>query len=156
VAAAFEGLFFGLPSIAVSQRSSPSEFEWEDPRGWDFAALSRFVPRLVERVCERGLPDGTMLNVNAPALPVDEVSGVRVTHLGRRVYRTSLDLVGEQGGRRRYRLLDDDPSHHHEPGSDLTAIAEGAISVTPLHYDATAHAALEALRGFGLEELAPA
>jgi 5'-nucleotidase len=151
VAAAVEGLFGGVPAIAVSQQPLPGERAFSaSERSYDYAAVAAFTARLVDRVAERGLPPGTLLNVNAPS---GEVRGVRVTRLGRRIYRTTLELVSRASGRRQYRLYDDDPSYHREDGTDFTAIAEGCISVTPLHYDLTAHAAIETLSGWDLASL---
>jgi 5'-nucleotidase len=154
VAAAFEGLFAGLPAIAMSQRALGGGAEWVGDRVFDYTDACRFARGLVPLVAERGLPAGTLLNVNVPGVPAGGVGGVRVTRLGRRIYRTTLELVESESGRRRYRLYDDDPGFHHEDGTDFAAIADGCISVTPLHYDMTAHAELAALAGWPLAELA--
>ena len=154
VAAAVEGLFAGLPAIAVSQRSLPGTREWDaEGRSFDYRAVASFTARLVEHITQHGLPQGTLLNVNAPGLTPDQLNGVRVTRLGRRIYRTTLELVSRQSGRRQYRLYDDDPSYHREDGTDFTAIADGCISVTPLHYDLTAHDAIETLTGWDLASM---
>jgi 5'-nucleotidase len=154
VAAAVEGLFAGLPAIAVSQRSLPGTREWDlEGRTFDYRSVATFTARLVEHVAAEGLPPGTLLNVNAPGLPPDQLNGVRVTRLGQRIYRTTLELVSRDSGRRQYRLWDDDPSYHREEGTDFTAIAEGCISVTPLHYDLTAHAAIDTLAGWDLASM---
>jgi 5'-nucleotidase len=154
VAAAVEGLFAGVPAIAVSQQPLPGARAYSaSERSYDYTAVAAFTARLVEQVAARGLPQGTLLNVNAPSVPAGELEGVRVTRLGRRIYRTTLELVSRASGRRQYRLYDDDPSYHREDGTDFTAIAEGCISVTPLHYDLTAHAAIETLAGWDLASL---
>jgi 5'-nucleotidase len=154
VAAAVEGLFAGVPAIAVSQRSLPGTREWDvDGRTFDYRAVAGFTAQLVGHISRHGLPKGTLLNVNAPGLPPDQLNGVRATRLGQRIYRTTLELVSRESGRRQYRLWDDDPSYHHEDGTDFTAIADGCISVTPLHYDLTAHAAIETLTGWDLASM---
>jgi 5'-nucleotidase len=154
VSAAVEGLFAGLPAIAVSQRSLPGTREWDiAERRFDYRAVCAFTARLVAHVAASGLPPGTMLNVNAPGVDPSELRGVRITRLGRRIYRTSLELVSRESGRRQYKLWDDDPSYHREDGTDFTAIAEGYLSVTPLHYDLTAHDAIETLAGWDLASL---
>ncbi len=154
VAAAVEGLFAGLPAIAVSQRSLPGTREWDaEGRSFDYRAVATFTARLAQHITRHGLPQGTLLNVNAPGLTPDQLNGVRVTRLGQRIYRTTLELVSRQSGRRQYRLYDDDPSYHREDGTDFTAIADGCISVTPLHYDLTAHDAIETLTGWDLASM---
>ena len=154
VAAAVEGLFGGLPAIAVSQRSLPGTREWDaQARSFDYRAAAAFTARLVQRIAAEGLPPGTLLNVNAPAVPPNQLNGVRVTRLGRRIYRTTLELVSRASGRRQYRLYDDDPSYHREDGTDFTAIADGCICLTPLHYDLTAHDAIDTLTRWDLGSL---
>jgi 5'-nucleotidase len=153
VAAAFEGLLAGLPAVAFSQQSRRGgTSDWRPDGRFDFGALASFAGRLVARVAERGLPAGTLLNVNAPGR-AGEGCGVRATRLGRRTYRTTLELVERASGRRRYRLYDEDPSFHDEDGTDIGAIAAGCISVTPLHFDLTAHDALEDVESLGLGDL---
>src|SRR5690625_2794162 len=85
VAAAMEGRFLGLPAIAVSQTSF-------SPRHWDTAA--RFAARLVERLRVDPLPSDTILNVNVPDVPWDELRGVQATRLGRR-HRAQPVIPGE-------------------------------------------------------------
>jgi 5'-nucleotidase len=154
VAAAIEGLFAGLPAIALSQRAfGGGGSEWTGDRRFDYRAVAAFARALVERVATQGLPEGTLLNVNAPGVEPDDLQGVRVTRLGRRIYRTTLELESRTSGRRRYRLYDADPTYHAEDGTDFAAIADDCISVTPLHFDLTAHDAIEALEGWGLEQL---
>ena len=97
------------------------------------------------------MPEGTLLNVNVPA---GEVRCARPCRLGKRIYRDRLELTEEEAdGRRRYRIYGDDPSYHHEDGTDFAAIADGCIAVTPLHFDLTDSAGVEALGGFDLDRL---
>jgi 5'-nucleotidase len=72
---------------------------------------------------------------------------VEVTRLGKRVYEDELRLVEEDdAGRRRYRIYGFAPTFETEPGTDLTAVAEGRVSVTPVHFDLTDHDGLAQLR----------
>src|SRR4029079_6519534 len=90
VAAAVEGLFAGVPAIAVSQRSLPGTREWDvDGRTFDYRAVAGFTAQMVGHIARQGLPKVTLLNVNAPGLPPDQLNGVRATRLGRRIYRTT-------------------------------------------------------------------
>jgi 5'-nucleotidase len=137
VAAALEAAMLGLPAAALSQQGSQGD-------GFDAAALGRFAVRLVPLLASGALPPGVVLNVNAPAGPI---SGVRVAQLGRRRYRPALRPAGEaKGGRRHYRLYGDMPLRlEGEPGTDIAAVAEGFISLTPLRFDLYADDALAAL-----------
>ena len=150
VAAALEGVVLGLPAIAVSQQSRAREMDFRLGDQFDFEAGARFVARIVQELEAVPLPEGTLLNVNVPA---GEPEGVEVTRIGKRVYRDALRLQEEQDGRRSYRIYGDDPSFHHEDGTDLAAVAAGRIAVTPLHFDLTDVAGMDALKRFDLARL---
>jgi 5'-nucleotidase len=147
VAAAFEGLLLGVPAIAVSQASTRGDVHFLERDGYDFAPAARFVARLAREISVRGLPDGTILNVNVPGVPT---GGPVVARLGKRIYRDRLELESDAAGRRRYRIYGDLPSYHDEPDTDFRAVADGHISLTPIHMDLTSGDAIEALRGWPL------
>jgi 5'-nucleotidase len=150
VAAALEGVMLGVPGIAVSQQSLAGEMDFRLGKGFDFDAAAAFVARMVERLDDVPLPEGTLLNVNVPAGKPD---GVAVTRLGKRIYRDELHVVEEEDGRRRFRIYGDSPVHDDEEGTDLAAVAAGRVAVTPLHFDLTAEYGLEALRAYDLDAL---
>ena len=86
-----------------------------------------------------------------------EVGGVEVARLGKRIYRDQLSLVDEQSGRRQYRIYGDSPDYERQDGTDLAAIAEGRVAVTPLHFDLTDRPGIETLQAYDLARLlAPA
>jgi len=148
VAAAFEGIVLGIPAIAVSQQSKEAGLHFRRQRNYDFSPAAGILPTLVRHVAERGLPEGTILNVNAPPPPVQ---GVEVARLGRRIYRDRLDVEYDEAGMRRYRIYGDDPSYHDEPDTDFRAIAEGKIAVTPVHLDLTSAGAIDEIARWQLE-----
>jgi 5'-nucleotidase len=94
-----------------------------------------------------------VLNINAPGLAPDGVTGARVTRLGRRVYNDELTLLDAQGGRRRYTIYGGMPSHRREEGTDFAAVEDGAISVTPLHFNLTDLANMDAVEALELAAL---
>jgi len=157
VAAALEGIVLGIPAIAVSQQADHGEMDFRIGRAWEaenFASAAAFVARMVEELQDVPMPEGTLLNVNAPA---GEIAGARACRLGKRIYRDSLELAEEQEGRRRYRIYGERPGYHPEEGTDFAAIADGRIAVTPLHFDLTDRAAVETLTSFDFDRLlAPA
>jgi 5'-nucleotidase len=154
VAAALEGVVLGIPAVAVSQQSRAREMDFRLGVDFDFGVAAAFTARVVEELEDVPMPEGTLLNINVPA---QHPEGVEVTRLGKRIYRDALRLEEEDSGRRRYRIYGDDPGYHHEDGTDLAAVAEGRIAVTPIHFDLTDQAGVEALRGFDLARLlAPA
>ena len=152
VAAAFEGIVLGVPALAVSQQSTAKEMSFVAGRSFDFGVAAAFTAELVALFAREPIPAGTLINVNCPGR---EPTGVEVTHLGKRLYNDELKLVGEDGdsGRRRYQIYGFEPSFEDEEGSDLSAIASGRISVTPVHFDLTDRGGLEALRGRDLETM---
>ncbi len=148
VAAALEGVVLGVPAIAVSQQSGRGEMGFRPAARQDFEQAAAFAARLVERVEELPLAEGTLLNVNCPAA---SARGARACRLGKRVYRDRLELAEESGGRRRYHIYGDDPGYEEEEGTDFAAIAEELIAVTPLHFDLTDRSGIDAFAELGLE-----
>jgi 5'-nucleotidase len=120
---------------------------------FEFGLAGPFTARLVRGLAESGaMPPETLINVN---LPSSEPSGVEVTRLGKRLYNDELKLVGEDAetGERRYEIYGFEPSFEDEQGTDLSAVARGRISVTPIHFDLTDHGGLERLRALDLEAM---
>jgi 5'-nucleotidase len=150
VACAFEALILGIPGIAVSQQSRARELDFREGSGYDFDVAADFTSRLLETLREHPLPAGTLLNVNVPG---GTPTAVEITRLGKRIYRDELRLHQQEPGRRRYWIYGTDPGFRNEPGTDLAAIAAGRIAVTPIHFDLTHIAGIEALRGRRLDEL---
>jgi len=150
VAAALEGIVLDIPALAVSQQSTAREMDFRFGREFDFSIAARFAAELVRLLAQEELPAGTLLNVNCPA---GEPQGVVVTHLGKRLYNDELKLVEEDSetGRRRYQIYGFEPSFRDEAGSDLSAVAQGRLSVTPVHFDLTERAGLDGLRRWDLE-----
>jgi len=151
VAAALEAIVLGLPGIAVSQQSSALELDFRQGSGFDFEAAAAFTRRLVAELEDVPLPQGTLLNVNAPGC---QPEGVEVARLGKRVYSDELSLVDEaSAGKRLYRIYGDASYERDEIGTDLAAVAKGRIAVTPIHFDLTDHEGLSALQRYDLERL---
>ena len=155
VAAALEAIVLGLPGIAVSQQSVSRELDFRAGAAFAFEQAAGFTARVVAEVADVPLPAGTLLNINVPGGSPD---GVEVARLGKRVYRDELALVEEgDDGRRQYRIYGDASWEQDETGTDLAAVAAGRIAVTPIHFDLTDAAGLDALARYDLGRLiAPA
>jgi 5'-nucleotidase len=149
VAAALEGIILGIPAIALSQQSAAGGLGYVSGR-FDFTVAAAFTAQLVSRLREETMPEATLINVNCPA---GEPSGVEVTKLGKRIYNDELKLVEEKDGRRHYEIYGWQPGYEEIEGTDLHAVAQGRIAVTPIHFDLTDHGGLERLRGWGFEEM---
>jgi 5'-nucleotidase len=144
VTAAIEGVIGGLPAFAVSLDTYETVA--------DYSVAADFAAYLAQVVARRGLPDGVVLNVNVPNLPLCEIQGVRVTRMGRRVYRDALVVREDPSGTPYYWIGGDPPTGVMEDGTDFMAIAQGYISVTPIHLDFTAYDFLQPLVGWSFED----
>ncbi len=147
VAAAFEGIMLEIPALAVSAA--------ERYEGYDYDPAARVAARLVEQVLRHGFPRGHLLNVNVPDRPYEELEGVRVTRLGKRIYGDRVQLQETAGRRHRYFIYGDQLGYHEEEGTDFEAIAEGWVSLTPIHFDLNTREALTELAGWDLTLPAP-
>jgi 5'-nucleotidase len=130
LAAAMEAAVFGIPAIAASHDLT----EGFEP---DLEFAAEITAAVGRNVLAHGLPDGTLLSINFPALLPDQVSGIQVTRLGRRVYRDVLVQRADPRGRPYYWIGGDPPAGEPEEGTDIGALAQGFISVTPLNLDMT-------------------
>ena len=142
VAGAMEAVIFGLPAVSVSLDSYDSH---------DFAFAAQVAARVVRQVSERRLPPGIFLNVNVPCCLPEEIAGVAITRLGRRVYRDVLIKRHDPRGRPYYWIGGDPPTGHQDEGTDIWAVAHGYVSVTPIHLDMTAHDLIPELRSWQFE-----
>ena len=79
--------------------------------------------------------------------------GVEVARLGKRIYRDELVLQEEESGRRQYRIYGDAPDYERQDGTDLAAVAEGRVAVTPLHFDLTDEPGIDTLQSYDLARL---
>ena len=132
VAGAIEGMALGVPAIALSQAGGP---EPQDPF---YGPAETFAPGIIRRLVAAGWPKDVIINLNFPNRPAAEIDQVEVTrqtfrdvHVRHAEKRTDLR-------NRDYYWMGYRPERSHpEPGTDLAAIYEGKISVTPLHIDLT-------------------
>ena len=142
VSAAMEGALAGIRSIALSQpidRATLGQFDI-------FDAAIHWGERVLKSLLDAPWSPRTLLNVNFPALPAAQVKGVRVVAQGLRDYgRLKLDKRTDPRGNPYYWFglasIPQTPAH----STDLEAVADGHIAVTPLHLDLTHHASLNAL-----------
>jgi 5'-nucleotidase len=142
VAAAMEGLSAGIPGVALSLAGSELEF-LDSHRPW----LERLVSDVVQ---VEHFPAETLLNVNLPPVPGDQIRGIKVTTLGNRVFEGSILRSADPWGREVYWIGGGQVSWSGREDSDVRAVRDGYISVTPLHVDLTNYGLLEAVDGWRL------
>lgn len=132
VTAAMEASIYGVPGIAVSVDSTDNHLG-----SVDYLAAGKYARIIARHVIQSGLPQRTLLNVNVPYLPLNKIKGVQITRMGLRVYHDKLDKREDPRGRPYYWTIGGSPSGIPEPGTDVGALADGYVSVTPLQLDMT-------------------
>ncbi len=141
VAAAVEGRFLGLPTIAVSLCTSAGS-------GRHFATGAEVARRLVAQLLAHPLDSTQILNVNVPDAPLEALRGFRCTRLGFRHRSERLVPAQDPRGRPVSWVGPAGPDQEAGPGTDFHAVAQGYVSVTPLQIDLTRHAALGTVAGW--------
>jgi 5'-nucleotidase len=141
LAAAFEGTISGKPSIGFSLNDYSLEA--------DYTAAAEVAKRIVPQVIQYGLPTLTLLSVNIPKLPFNEIKGFQITRQGTRQYRDALVSRVDPQGRPYYWIGGEVPvGDYTQEGTDVWAVYHGYVSVTPLHLDMTAHHHADTLTGW--------
>jgi 5'-nucleotidase len=139
VAAAVEGRYLGLPAIAMS-------LVVERDSGLHYATAARVAAELVMRIQRSPLHAATILNVNVPDVPYEQLRGYSVTRLGFRHRAERIVPTRDPRGRPVYWVGPAGPGQDTGAGTDFHAVANGWVSVTPLQVDLTRHSMLEDLR----------
>ena len=141
VSAATEAAIMGVPSIAVSLDS----FDYQN-----FSPAAAFIRKLFPQVIEKGLPEGVSLNVNVPAVPMEEIKGVAITQQGKSRVIETFDKRTDPRNNTYYWLAGEMKLNEVEEGTDCEMVAKNYISVTPIHYDLTHKKSLETIRGWNI------
>lgn len=136
VGAALQGFFRGVPSLAVSLCAVEN---------LHLESAGRLVRLLVERLRQSSLPRPSLLNVNIPNLPLDQIQGLEVTRLGSRAYADSV-REGDEGRRKLYWISRNRPVWEMIEGTDIWAVHNNRVSLTPLQIDLTGHQELAEMR----------
>lgn len=141
VAAAVEGRFLGLPAMAVSLVIQPDS-------GVHYETAARVAAELVMRIQRSPLHQATILNVNVPDVPFDQLRGYQATRLGFRHRSDPIVKMADPRGRPVYWVGPAGGSQDAGPGTDFYAVANNYVSVTPLQIDLTRHSMLDDMRNW--------
>lgn len=136
VAAAVEGTMLGVLSMAISLA------DWKPN---DFGAAAKVATSLCRLILENGLPEDTYLNVNVPNVDPENISGVQITRLGKRIYRDAVERRTDEKGNAFFWIGGQKPSWEGGDETDFRAIEDKKISITPLHLDVTNFQAMKEL-----------
>ncbi len=135
VSAAVEGTMYSIPSMAVSLAGSSPH---------DFTRAGKIAATLAQKILDKGLPENTLMNVNIPG--EKDILGVRVTRQGRRLWKDAIQEIRDPRGRMHYWIGGGSPNRESGKDTDVRAIEEGYVSVTPIHLDHTNHEGIFHLR----------
>jgi 5'-nucleotidase len=144
---AMEAVLQGVPAIAISQDFSDDMREKE---GFDYALATKSIKELVTKIFEGSFPlePRKFLNVNIPAIPIEESKGFRVTKTGSRIYTNDADSHINPRGEEYFWIGLVNHKWRETAGemSDVQAIKSGYVSISPIHLDMTAHQDIEKLK----------
>jgi len=146
VAAAAEGALFGVPSVAFSLAGGGQ---------MDYPRAGRLARWVLDGLLAEGLGGGELINVNLPALWRGNPRGVKLVPQGTAAIEETYQRSRDEEGRLLFRLTDYYEQSRQDGENDVTALAEGFITVTPLHSDLTDRQRLEKLRRYRWPEAPP-
>ena len=139
VAAAMEGRYLGLPAIAVSLAGRPATH---------FETAAVITRRVIERLVKNPLPDDTLLNVNVPDVPIDDIVAVQATRLGFRHKAEPMIKQSDPYGRSLYWVGPPGEAQDAGEGTDFYALEQCMASVTPMQIDLTRHGGIKPLQNW--------
>lgn len=132
VAAAREGAIYDIPALAISLGSSASTYHWETAK--------YFTKIIIDEIFKLRL-DFELININIPNRPKKEIRGIRIVRLGRRSYQDPVEKKEDN-----IYYIGGEPLWKKEPGTDLKAVSDGFVSITPLNIDLTDYDELKRLQ----------
>jgi 5'-nucleotidase len=140
IAAAMEGTLLGFPSFALSQCYSPKGVFWD--------CAETHAPGLIKKIIAKGFSPEVLININFPACPAEEAQGVALSRQGRRdAELMKIEPRFDGRGNPYYWIAFERPDFIVGAGTDLEAVAQKKISVTPLRLDLTDDPALKHFAG---------
>ncbi len=144
VSAAREAAIMDLPAIAISQTSHDSK---------DFSYSAKVAAKLTKLVLEKGLPNGTLLNVNVPNLPENEIAGIMLTKQGKSKWDDVYEERIDPYGKKYYWLTGSLMETDEKPDSDQFATKKNYVSITPIHFDLTDYPTYDSMQNWKIENL---
>lgn len=130
VSCAMEGAMMGYPSIATSLASMRNEYE-------DFKFTAQFIAELIKRLDAYKIPPKTILNINVPGLEKEDIGGIAVTELGNRMFTDEYEKRVDPRGKVYYWMAGELITEPEDAATDIAAVRNNMISVTPITYEMT-------------------
>lgn len=136
VSAALEGAIHGIPSVAISLMNGYEKYA-------DFNPSAELICHYLPQVLDAGLPPKTILNINTPAVSSQEMLGIQLTSLGRRMYTDTYERRTDPRGNVYYWLAGEVVIDEDVEGTDVMALRNNYVSATPIQFDLTNYDALK-------------
>lgn len=130
VSCAMEGAMMGYPSIATSLASMRTDYE-------DFKATASIIAALINKLDTYKIPPRTILNVNVPGLDREDIAGIAVTELGSRMFTDEYEKRIDPRGKVYYWMAGELITEPDDANTDISAVRNNLISITPITYDMT-------------------
>jgi 5'-nucleotidase len=142
VSAATEGAFLGIPSVAISLNTKNVP---------DFSFPAKFSRQMIRFVTQNNLKEGIALNVNIPALPANKIKGISFTTQDLVRQRDTYEKRSDPRGNSYYWLASETPIEESIPNTDLKALQENRITITPISFDLTDLKEVKRLASIGFD-----
>lgn len=130
VSCAMEGAMLGVPSIAVSLASMHCEYE-------DFKYTAKFIAALLKKLKDYKFPQKMLLNINVPSLEADDIGGIAITELGKKMFTDSYEKRIDPRGKVYYWMAGELISEPVTANTDIAAVRNNKISITPVTFEMT-------------------
>lgn len=143
VSAAIEGAMHSIPSVAISACLFNGNINYE--------GIAKISCNIIKNLIRKDLPKNIILNINVPSLPLEQIKGIKITELGIRKYNNNYVKRTDPKGKNYYWLSGELIEIENKETSDIVAIEEGYVSITPLHFDLTAYNYLDVLINWGIK-----
>ena len=130
VSAALEGAILGYPSIAVSVAGNLQTLE-------NFYCAAEFIRKFLPNIKQVNIPPKSILNINVPSIPAEEITGLEITKLGTRMFTDDYEKRVDPRGKVYYWLAGELITNDGENGTDIEAIRNNKISITPITFEIT-------------------
>lgn len=141
VSCAMEGAMMGIPSIAVSLASMQTDYD-------DFKYTGKFINSLLKKLQGFDFPKKTLLNVNVPALDAEDIAGVAITELGSKMFTNTYEKRVDPRGKVYYWMAGELTNEPSDANTDIAAVRNNKISITPVTYEMTKEDFMANLDGF--------
>ena len=137
VSAAIEGTIMGIPSFAVSIVGG---------KNFHFDTAAYYSLEVARYILEKSLPYDTLLNVNLPNVKKEDIAGIKFTRQGKRIYDNAIQEILDPRGEKHFWIGGGTPYWENGEDTDIHAVQQGYVSITPIHLDLTNYDALGFLK----------